>query len=83
MDPQLRIDALNTITPNLAHLMVDLPPSQLSIDALNGTTQNLADLLPQRVFYAKDLFPTRVTISFKLCANAYSLFSLLIGTHYS
>ena len=37
------IDALDTITPNLA----DLPPSQASIDALNTTTPNLADL-PQR-----------------------------------
>ena len=24
--PQLRIDALNTVTPNLAHLLADLPP---------------------------------------------------------
>ena len=55
---QLSIDALNTATPNLA----DLPPSQSCIDALNTTTPNLADLLAQRVFYAKDLLPTRVTI---------------------
>ena len=43
---QLRIDALNTATPNLADLLADLPhPHQLSIDALNTTTPNLADLL--------------------------------------
>ena len=38
---------------------------QLRIDALNTTTPNLADLLPQRVFYAKDLLPARVTILFE------------------
>ena len=56
-------DALITITPNVAHLLADIPPSQSSIDALNTTTPNLADLLPQRVFYAKDLLSVRVTIS--------------------
>ena len=47
LPPQLSIDALNTITPNLA----DLPqicwqiyPLQLSIDAVNTVTSNLADL---------------------------------------
>ena len=63
---QLRIDALNTATPNLADLLADLPPSELNIAALNTATLNLADLLAQRVFYVKDLLPTRVTISLLL-----------------
>ena len=37
------------------------PPSQSSIDALHTATP---DLLPQRVFYAKDLLPARVAMSF-------------------
>ena len=56
MEPpsQLSIDALNTVTPNLADLadiaqctyMYDRStPSQLSIDALNTVTPNLADLV--------------------------------------
>ena len=42
---QSSIDALNTITPNLAALPADLPTHQSSIDALNTITPNLADLL--------------------------------------
>ena len=54
---QLSTDALNTTTPNLAHLMADLyicrtmhiyiwwiDPLQSSIDALNTATPNLAAL---------------------------------------
>ena len=43
--PQSSIDVLNTITPNMADLLADLPPCQSSIDALNTTTPNLAYLL--------------------------------------
>ena len=78
--PQSSIDALNTITPNLAHLLADLPPSQSSIDALNTASPNLADLLPQRVFYAKDLLPARVTISFNLFWLRFSFRYLLSFT---
>ena len=42
---QSSINALNTITPNLADLLADLSPLQSSIDALNTVTPNLADLL--------------------------------------
>ena len=41
---QSTIDALNTITPNLAHLLADLSP-QSRIDAINTATPNLTDLL--------------------------------------
>ena len=49
----MNIDALNTVTPNLADLMADLVnwqiyPIQLSIDALNTVTPNLADLMDLR-----------------------------------
>ena len=48
--PQSSIDALNTITPNLAVLLAGLifgrSPPQSSIDALHTTTLNLADLPP-------------------------------------
>ena len=60
---QSNIDALNTATPNLADLLADLPPIQSSIDTLNTATPNLADILAQRVFYTKDLLPTRISIS--------------------
>ena len=46
-------------------------PSQSSIDALNTTTPSLADLLAQRMFYAKDLLPARVTISFSILVPKY------------
>ena len=42
---QLSIDPLNTITPNLADLLADLPPGQSSSDALHTATPNLTDLL--------------------------------------
>ena len=47
---QLSIDALNTITPNLADLLANLifgrsTPHQSSINALNTITPNLADLI--------------------------------------
>ena len=63
---QLSIDALNTATPNLAHLMADLyiyieqctytygrltPILQLSIDALNTATPNLAHLMADLYIY--------------------------------
>ena len=41
---QLSIDALHTITPNMADLLTDVPP-HLSIDALHTVTPNMADLL--------------------------------------
>ena len=44
--PQLSIDPVNTVTPNLADLLADLTPPKLSIDALNTITLNLADLPP-------------------------------------
>ena len=56
---QSSIDALNTITPNLADLLGDLIfgrtawqiyPHQSSIDALNTITPNLADLLGDLIF---------------------------------
>ena len=47
MDPpgELRLDALNTTTPNLADepTLANGPPSELRIDALNTATPNLAD----------------------------------------
>ena len=46
---QSSIDALNTVTPNLADLLADLPSPQLSIDALNTVTPNLADLPPPSI----------------------------------
>ena len=63
--PQLSIDALNTTTPNLQHLMADLSiyrqciypwqmdphPSQLSIDALNTATPDLAHLITDLCIY--------------------------------
>ena len=46
MDPpsELRIDALNTSTQNLAdeHTLANGPPSESRIDTLNTSTQNLA-----------------------------------------
>ena len=59
--PQLTIDALNTATPNLAHLMPDLyiyadnahiPKEdglllKSSIDVLNTATPNLAHLMAE------------------------------------
>ena len=61
---QSSIYALNTATPNLAHLMTDLyiyrqctythhrwSPSQLSIDALNTATPNLAHLMADLYIY--------------------------------
>ena len=56
---QSSIDALHTITPNLADLLADLIfgisalqiyPLQSSIDALNTITPNLADLLADLIF---------------------------------
>ena len=49
LPPKLSIDALNTITPNVADLLADLifgryTPCQSSIDALNTITPILADL---------------------------------------
>ena len=41
---QSSIDALHTITPNMADLLADVPP-QSSIDALHIITPNIADLL--------------------------------------
>ena len=43
--PQSSIDALHTITPNMADLLSDLNPLQLSIDALHTIAPNMADLL--------------------------------------
>ena len=42
---ELRIDALNTATPNLADepTLADGSPSELRIDALNTATPNFAD----------------------------------------
>ena len=42
---ELRIDAWNTTTPNLADepTLANDPPGELKIDALNTTTPNLAD----------------------------------------
>ena len=62
---QLSIDALNTATPNFAHLMADLyiyrqctythgrwnPPRQLSIDVLNTDTPNFAHLMADLYIY--------------------------------
>ena len=47
MEPpsELKIDALNTATPNLAdkHTLADGPPGNKSRDALNTSTQKLAN----------------------------------------
>ena len=68
MDPpsQSSIDALNTATPDLAHLMADLyiyiyrqcththgkwTPSQSSIDALNAATPDLTHLMADLYIY--------------------------------
>ena len=42
---ELRIDTLNTTTPNLANkpTLANGPPGESRIDALNISTQNLAD----------------------------------------
>ena len=59
--PQLSIDALNTTTPNLAHLYIwQMDPPQLCIDALNTTTPNLADLYMYRIMriYPWQIDPT-------------------------
>ena len=68
---QLSIDALNTTTPNLAHLMADLyiyrtmhiyiwqiDPLQLSIHALNTTTPHLAHLTADLYIYIEQCTST-------------------------
>ena len=64
LTPQSSIDALNTATPNLAHLMADLyiyrtmhiylwqiDPHQSSIDGLNTATPNLPHLMADLYIY--------------------------------
>ena len=47
MDPpqELKIDALNTATPNMTdeHTLANGPPKELKIDALNTATPNMTD----------------------------------------
>ena len=67
----MSIDALHTVTPNLADLYIYRtmhiypwqinPPLQLSIDALNTTTPNLAYLYIYRTMH---IYPWQIDLSY-------------------